>query len=500
MNYEDLYNNLLGLVESYLDMINNIDFAWPERTSIPKKPENPEELLYAVNVIIESSKELNQVFENSPASLFIADALGKTLRVNKTFVDITGTNRQDMFGKNVLEIEKEGTLKPSVCALTLKEKCRVSVLQQVNEVKDIVVTGVPVFDEKGKIFRVVTSAFLLQDITNLSRYIYELKRNNIVKEDVYTHLIGESASMHNILDIVDLVKNTSTSIMLTGETGVGKGVLAQYIHETSNRSKYKMVEINCGAIPEKLFESELFGYDSGAFTGADKKGKPGLIEIADKGTLFLDELSELPLHLQVKLLNFLQKKKITRVGGTAPIEVDVRIISASNRPLPPLIAEGLFRSDLYYRLNVVPIEIEPLRDRKDDIIPTALHFIKKYGGKYDKDLNLTEEFKSILLKKRWMGNTRELENYIERRVVIGFDHEDLNQCSEVVDSENEVQALKKESEKQESPIKETYESLEDLEKRAVLAVYDKYRSSYKVAEILGVSQSTAYRKIQKYCK
>lgn len=497
MNYEDFYNVLLESVESYLDMINKIDFAWPEKTSIPVKPKNPEELLHALNIIIESSKELNQVFENSPASLFIADALGKTLRVNKTFVDITGTNRENMFGRNVLDIEKEGTLKPSVCALTLKERCRVSVLQQVNEVKDIVVTGVPIFDEKGEIFRVVTSALLLQDITNLSRYIYSLKRKNRDREDVSKDLIGESSCMHDILDIVELVKNTSTSIMITGETGVGKGVLAQYIHETSNRNKYNMVEINCGAIPEKLLESELFGYESGAFTGADKKGKPGLIEIANKGTLFLDELSELPFHLQVKLLNFLQKRKITRVGGTVPIEVDVRIISASNRPLPPLVAKGLFRSDLYYRLNVVPIEIKPLRERKEDIIPTALHFIKKYGDKYGKEFNMTEEFKSILLKKQWMGNTRELENYIERRVVIGIEREDLENCS---DFHNNEQIADKENSNLELPTEEVYESLEELEKKMVVAAYDKYRSSYKVAEVLGVSQATAYRKIQKYCK
>lgn len=500
MNYEDFYKELQKLVESYLDVIQTIDFAWPERTSIPEKPRNPEELLYALNVIIDSSKELNQVFENSPASLFIADEMGRALRINKTFVDITDTNRQDMFGENVLDIEKKGIFKPSVCALTLREKCRVSVLQQVNDVKDIVVTGVPVLNEKGEIFRVITSALLLQDITNISRYIYELKRKGVTQGDCYQDLIGESKSMQEILDIVELVKDTNTSIMITGETGVGKGVLAQYIHETSNRSKGKMVEINCGAIPEKLLESELFGYESGAFTGADKKGKPGLIEVADKGTLFLDEVSELPFHLQVKLLNFLQKRKITRVGGTVPIEVDVRIISASNRPLPKLVSEGVFRSDLYYRLNVVPIEIPPLRERREDIIPTALHFIQKYGDKYGKDINLTEEFQNLLLRMEWLGNTRELENYIERSVVIGLGQGVLEPSPEVSSLEYEGITREVEKPSQETPIRDSYETLEDVEKRLVISAYDKYRSSYKVAEVLGVSQATAYRKIQKYCK
>lgn len=500
MNYEDLYKQLIESVESYLEMIKKIDFAWPEKTAIPKKPSNPEELLRALNVIIESSKELNQVFENSPASLFIADASGKALRINKTFVDITGTNREDMFGRNVLDIEKEGTLKPSVCALTLKERCKVSVLQQVNEVNDILVTGVPVFDEDGEMFRVVTSAILHQDIASLSKYIYELKGKARIQVEGNNNLIGESKSMWEILNIVDLVKDTSTSVLITGETGVGKGVLAQHIHETSNRCEEKMVEINCGAIPEKLLESELFGYESGAFTGADKRGKAGLIEVAHKGTLFLDEISELPFHLQVKLLQFLQKRSITRVGGTTPIEVDVRIIAASNRFLPKLVEEGLFRSDLYYRLNVVPIEIKPLRERKDDILPTALYFLKKYGDKYGKEIKLTEEFQNILLNRQWMGNTRELENYIERSVVIGLGKESGGLSVEVLSSGVTKPAESTVNKSRDTSKVENNETLEDVEKRMVISLYEKHRSSYKVGEALGVSQATAYRKIKKYCK
>ncbi len=489
MTCEDLFKLLKARLRDYKEIMDEIVFAWPEKELLKREPETPEEVLAILQGILDCSKELNLVMEQSPSSIFVADSAGKTIRVNKAFEYVAQLDREIFLGRSVNDIENEGTFKPSVCALALREKRRVAVLQQIGKTDDIVVTGVPVYNERGGLFRVTTNALPLNEIDNLTSFIKTTRKQLKDKEPEENRLIAESEIMKTILKLIDLVKNTQTSILLTGETGVGKGVLARYIHNTSNRSKARMVEINCGAIPEPLLESELFGYESGAFTGADKHGKSGLIEMSNAGTLFLDEISELPLTLQVKLLHFLQNKKIIRVGGTREIPIDVRVIAASNKQLKEQVEKGLFRSDLYYRLNVIPIDIPPLRERREDIIPTAMYFITKYSEKNSKKIYLDDTTLHYLQNEEWRGNVRELENFIERLVV-----------TEGAVNIEPIETSKPYGNDERLPREgaEKLQKLSEMERELVIRAYEKYKSSYKVAEELGISQTSAYRKIKKY--
>jgi two-component system nitrogen regulation response regulator NtrX len=231
-------------------------------------------------------------------------------------------------------------------------------------------------------------------------------------------IIGESEHIKKILDFIDKVADSDASVLITGENGVGKEVVARLIHLKSPRRSEPFVDINCAAIPETLMESELFGYERGAFTGAvsSKKGK---IEVANKGTLFLDEIAEMPLGLQSKLLRVLQEKVVYRLGSNKGIEVDVRFVFSTNKDLKTQIKEGTFREDLYYRINVIPIHIPPLRERKDDIVPIATYYLGEFSSKYGKKgIEFSDEVKDVFLKYSWPGNVRELKNIVERLVIM----------------------------------------------------------------------------------
>ncbi len=445
------------------------------------------------------NKELEQIFENSPNAFVIQDEIGNTLRVNKEFENITGLKRENIIGRNVKGLEEEGVYNPAVGLLVLKEKRRISVIQKLKNGKEALVTGVPVYDEKGNIFRVVLNSLDYKELDTIHKYYSKQKEDYVKpKPDNDTNFTYESDSMKKIFELINQLKNVDSTILMTGESGVGKGVIARYIHRNGIRKKGRMVEINCGAIPETLLESELLGYEGGAFTGAQKGGKPGLIELANKGTLFLDEIGEMPMKLQVKLLQVIQERKIIRVGGVNPIDVDVRIIAATNKDLQDMVNKEKFRLDLFYRLNVIPINIPALRERKSDIIPMSKYFLEKYNKKYNKDVVIGETILDTMLSYEWPGNVRELENAMERLVVTN--------PSCVIEKENnkcEVFDLNTEND-----LYETLNFLDDifslddakmeLEKKIVKMAYEKYKSSYKVAKALKISQSSASRKIREY--
>lgn len=231
----------------------------------------------------------------------------------------------------------------------------------------------------------------------------------------FEQIIGESHAIKKVKDIAEKIATSNSTVLLTGESGTGKEVFAQAIHELSLRKDSPFVAVNCAAIPEDLFESEFFGYEPGAFSGAKKEGKPGKIELAQNGTLFLDEISELPYHLQGKLLRVLQEREVERVGGTVSTNVDIRIIAATNRDLSMLVDEGKFRQDLYYRLFVFSITIPSLRERKEDILLLAQYFIDYFNGKLDRNVvTIDTNLKEWLINHDWPGNVRELRAYIER--------------------------------------------------------------------------------------
>lgn len=305
-------------------------------------------------------------------------------------------------------------------------------------------------------------------------------------EDRYSFegIIAKSPRMMKIFELIKTVAPTSATVLITGESGTGKEVIARAIHRQSQRHNKPFIVTSCAALPETLLESELFGYEKGSFTGAVERRK-GKFEAADKGTLFLDEIGEIDANTQVHLLRALEEKKITRVGGNEEIDVDVRIIAATNTNLRALTEEGKFREDLYYRLNVVTIDMPPLRNRREDILPLAEHFLKRYAEENDRRVKgFSAEAVEFMLNYHWRGNVRELENMVERGVILSK--------GEVINLADLPQELTSQA-----PVKER--TLEGLERNHILKVLEETGGNVaQTAKILGIHRMTLYNKLKKY--
>ncbi|WP_051542095.1 sigma-54 interaction domain-containing protein [Clostridium lundense] len=323
----------------------------------------------------------------------------------------------------------------------------------------------------------------------------------------FDYIKGGSSSIEKVKNLAKKIAPSDSTVLLSGESGTGKELFAKAIHSSSKRKDMPFIAINCSAIPDTLLESELFGYESGSFTGASKSGKPGKFELAHQGTLFLDEIGDMPLSLQPKILRVLQEKVIERVGGIMPKPVDVRIIAATNRNLQQLIKKNLFRQDLYYRINVIPINIPPLRQRKEDIIPLSRCFLKKYANLLSKDINDFEQYSIIkLINYHWPGNVRELENAIEYAVNIETNHliSPYSLPELIISSQSRVNN-KTEDVSYEEPIPSLNRSLKisinESERQQIINALYIYgystQGKKQAAEYLGIGLSTLYRKIKK---
>jgi len=306
-------------------------------------------------------------------------------------------------------------------------------------------------------------------------------------------IIGSTPAMQDVFKTVHKIAPTDSTVLVTGETGVGKELIAKAIHSSSHRRNNTFIKVNCTAIPETLLESELFGYERGAFTGAITS-KPGRFEIAHKGTVFLDEIGEIPLHLQTKLLNVLQDRAFERLGGVKTIRVDIRIIVATNIDLQAAVQSGKFRSDLFYRFNVVPIHIPPLRERKDDLIPLIQHLLNKFAGKYNKKKHdISPEALAVFTNYSWPGNIRELENVLERMVVMSE--------NDTLDIEQVPMEIKGEvTSREPSTFKENMDSVSRItEKKLIIDALNKTNQNRtKAAHLLGISRRTLQNKIKEY--
>ena len=290
---------------------------------------------------------------------------------------------------------------------------------------------------------------------------------------------------------IEKLAKVNTTVLITGESGVGKNVVARLVHHLSDRTNGPLVEINCAGIPAPLLESELFGYEAGAFTGASHKGKEGRIALADKGTLFLDEIGELPLRLQSKLLQVIQEKQIVKLGGVKPVSIDFRLVAATNQDLEALVEKKRFRSDLFFRLNVLPLWIPPLRERREEIVPLCLSILGEMNAKYGTEKVFSDEVKRHLAAYSWPGNIRELRNVIERLVIVS--------SGGVIKADELPEHMFRHQENPESPIgKSLPDALETLERRMILEAYKACGTTTGVAKALGISQPTAARKIAKY--
>ncbi len=446
------------------------------------------------------AENFDAIFDAIHDDLLISDGQGIVLRVSPTFEDVYGVDGDYVVGKSIYELEEEGVFTPSIIAKVLEKKEKITMQQRNRTARRIVVTATPVFDEKGKIQLVVSFSRDITEMVELQRQYTQLEN----KIEQYTEeinqlrqkaaiedgVIGKSRQMVDILETIHRVADFDANILFLGPSGVGKTMLSKIVHQQSKRNKGPFIDINCAAIPEHLLESELFGYERGSFTGAGSKGKVGLIELANGGTLLLDEISEMPLSLQAKLLKTIQDKVITRVGGTKAIKVDFRLITASNRNLEDFAKKGLFRKDLYYRLNVIQIQIPSLRERRDDILPLIDYFTEKNNEKYGLHKSFQPHALEALVNYSWPGNVRELSNIVERALMTS---EGDQIQREVLPAE-----VLKEEEKQTRDVNDLNKAIEEFEGELIRDAYRKYGSSIGVGKALGISQPTAYRKIQKY--
>lgn len=371
---------------------------------------------------------VQRFIDTSYDGIVVADGNGKALAVNEAFVHISGLSSKLVIGRNFKELIEEQLIPFSCTLQSLEQRETVSAVVKYPRGKEAVVSSTPLFDKARNIVRVLSN---VRDITELNLlheklkcvkalatgFQRELKAIQAANTNVHVSLV-RSRIMENLYELITKVASTDLQLLITGDSGVGKTALAKFVHMMSERNNTgNFIHVNCSAIPETLLESELFGYEEGSFTGA-KKSKVGLFELANKGTLFLDEIGDMPLPLQAKILNVLQEGKFYRVGGTKEVIVDVRIVAATNTNLNHLIANGRFRQDLYYRLNVIPVRVPSLAERKEDIPPLLAHYLEVSNNRYKKNKAFSPDAMERLLQYNWPGNIRELINLIERLVVI----------------------------------------------------------------------------------
>lgn len=455
---------------------------------------------------------LKKILDYSHDEIYVIDAQGIVLYANSATEKHCGVKASEIIGKSSKELSEGNYWFPRVSPITLEKKQSITLEQKTRTGKTLLTTATPIFDEEGNLEYVIENA---RDITEFSGIKLELAKSKelldryqmeveaLRKQEMnIPDFITKSRKMGNLLDLVHRISQVDSTVLLLGESGSGKSHMAKHIHKNSPHREGPFITVNCASIPSELMESEMFGYSKGAFTGANTKGNIGLIELASEGTLFLDEIAELPLRMQAKLLQVLHENQYYKVGGREVQQVRCRIIAATNRNLHEMVRQGQFREDLYYRLNIFEIEIPPLRERKDEIIPLALYFLEKFNAKYKCERQLSERVTNLFLQYSWPGNARELENMIERLVVVSKTSliDDFDLPKSLSSMQNNRQDLSPASHPAIAPYDAL--SLEDavneVEKNLVLQAYQELGSSYEVAKTLKISQSKASRLIRKY--
>lgn len=437
--------------------------------------------------------------EHLGEEIFVTDSNGKVIFVNPKSIEFLGMPVDEIIGKTAEELKEMGCFSESVSMEVLRTGEKADIIQTLRDGRTVLATGVPVYDNNhDNIIMVISTSKDVDAVNNLLATVEEQKEEiNNLRDTVFVEegFISADARMKEIKNTIIKIAPLDMPVLVEGETGVGKEVAVRAIHHFSERKIGPLFKINCGSIPENLMESELFGYEKGAFTGAERSGKKGKVEMAEGGTLFLDEIGEMPLSLQVKLLDFLQSGTFVRVGGTKEIKVDARVVAATNRNLKKMAEEGTFRQDLYYRLSVIPLNIPPLRDRMDDIDALARYFIANCNGKYRMHKKIDDGFIGMLKSYDWPGNVRELEHTIERAYVMA-DGNNLGR--------DDLERLLQEERAGDArgivcldivPLKE---AKKEVEKQLVSRAYKKYGSTYKAAEALEVDQSTVVKIMKKY--
>jgi len=448
-----------------------------------------------------SVRELDAIIDSVEDGIYVTDGNGVTLRVNKAFERVTGLSMSVLVGRTVHELVANKVYEKSVTLSVLNTRKPATMVETLSNGREVLLSGRPVFDEHGEIFRVVTTLRDLEELRTIreklaraergrERYHRELVRLKTRGSEL--EMVVSSPAMEELLSLAARIAQVDSTVLILGESGVGKELVARAIHAGDGHERGPMVTASCGAIPEPLLESELFGYEKGAFTGAERQGKPGLFEIAEGGTLFLDEVGELSLNLQVKILRALQEKEVTRLGGYNPKKVNVRIIAATNRDLKKMVSRGAFRQDLYYRLNVVPMTVPPLRERTEEVLPLTEHFLRMYNARFGKQVTLSAGVLRKMENYPWPGNVRELQNTVERMVVLSgdglTDECDLPETllGDLQTSEGRI------------PFMPLDKGVAWAEEQLLREARRRFTTTRAMAEHLGVSQSTVVRRMEKY--
>lgn len=463
-------------------------------------PQTPQERIAQLEAEVQAQREelalMRTIFDLSQVGVYVTDGEGVVLKVNEVHEKITGHTPEEVLGKRTEDIPR-GAMEKSGTLAVLRTGKPAKLHQSLKNGHSYFVYAFPSFDAEGKIKYVISNLVDTTEINNVKKQLQQSESEKqaltqrIMSLEKRTLLdrafISTSESMASLLETCTRVAAFDSTVLITGESGTGKELIADYIFTNSLRTEKPFVKINCSSIPEALLESELFGYEAGSFTGANSKGKKGLFEIADHGTVFLDEVGELPMTLQSKLLRFLQEGEFLHIGGIKPIKVDVRLIAATNRDLEKMIERGAFRQDLYYRLNVIPIHIPPLSKRREDIPPLIQSFLREMNERYGMSKFLSSEVVAYLSQRDYPGNVRELKNLVERIFLLSPENKVTLQDLSLILQENVV-----------SPAHTLQEMMDAYEKEILRRCLSEYRTTSRVGEVLRVSQPTISRKLRKY--
>jgi len=462
-------------------------------------------ITYINNEYLKNPKFFLKVLDSSPDGFLLSDNKGNVLYVNDAYVSVTGIKKDEILGKNLKELQEKKIFNKSVSLMVLEKKETISMIHRYVSGKDALTTASPIFNEENEIVGVVNNTRNVTELVSLRKELEKVKElsekysdelQKLRKEQLkHEGLVYKSEAMAKTLELALRAAEYDSTVLITGESGTGKEVIAKFIHSHSNRKDGPFIRVNCSAIPSELFESELFGYVPGSFTGASVKGKKGMFELADGGTILLDEVGELDLSVQPKLLRALQEMEIHPVGAEKPVKIDVRVLAATNVNLEEAVEKGQFRRDLFFRLNVFPIEIPPLRDRKEDILEIASYFLEKLNRKYKKNITISSEVKEILTNYSWPGNVRELENLIEYLFIVNPSNQiTIEQLPTWVLTEHVANGLECEDEN----CSRLDYMLSMYEKNIIIHALKKHKTVKETAEFLNIHPSTLFRKMKRY--
>ncbi|MCY6484355.1 sigma 54-interacting transcriptional regulator [Clostridium aestuarii] len=456
---------------------------------------NTYKLLQELNKNKKYIKELESILERTYDGVVAVNKEGIITLMSKSYAEYLGVDQKETVGRHVTEVIDNTRMH----IVIKKGRVENTELQKIND-KYIIATRIPII-ENGEIVGAVANV-LFRNTRNYNLFYkkinkiekeFENKKDKQISKAIYSfeNIVGDSEIIEETKSLARKAACTNSSVLLKGESGTGKELFAHAIHNTSKRSKQNFIKVNCAAIPNELLESELFGYEKGSFTGANIEGRMGKFELADGGTIFLDEIGDMPLKMQAKLLRVLQEREVERIGANSAKKIDIRIISATNRNLESMVNKGEFREDLYYRLNVVEINIPPLKERKDDIILLVSYLINKLCERLDKKINgISNEAIKLLKNYQWEGNVRQLENVIERAINVVEDGEKISPEHLPVKITGIVFNQKVES---------LDEVLNKTEKHAIInALTMCYGNKTKAAKMLNISRSTLYEKMNKH--